>query len=187
MSMPEAHDPSADVKIRWVEPNFEPCRRANKVRDEERLKPLAGRAEVFAIDLHATSVHSALEWAKHFRAGLGPEDPPACLIVYGREIKPEEQVQFALAGIHALDVFRKELKFQRSGIGTSDDMLRDLLQSVVMARSLVASSVGTSRSASSPGDWSLYTTQPSHIPGSALNALFDELARDDRQWWERDF
>jgi hypothetical protein len=172
MSMPEGPDPSRDIKIRWVEPHCEPCRGANKVRDEERRKPLADRAEVFAIDLDTTSVQSALEWAKHFRAGLGPEDPPACLIVYGREIKLEEQVQFALAGIHALDVSRKELKLQ----GPSSRMLIDLL-SAVMARSVVASSPGTPRPAPSSGDWQLYTTQPSHVPGSALNALFDELAR----------
>jgi len=183
MSMPEAPDPSGDVKIRWVEPNNEPCRGANKVRDEERRKPLADRAEVFAIDLHTTSVPSALEWAKHFRAGRGPEDPPACLIVYGREIKPEEQVQFALAGIHALDVFRKELKLQ----GPSRAMLIDLVRLAVMTRPVVASNPGPPRPGPSSGDWPLYTTQPSHVPGSALDALFDELARDDRPWWERDF
>ena len=100
MSRPGGPDPSGDVKIRWVEPNFEHCRGANKVRDEERQKPLPKHPEVFAIDLHATTVQSALEWAEHFRAGLDTGDPAACLIVYGREIKPEEQVQFALAGIH---------------------------------------------------------------------------------------
>jgi hypothetical protein len=184
MSMPEAPDPSGDVKIRWVDPDSTlPCRGANKVRDEERRKPPADRAEVFAIDLYTTTVRFALEWAEHFRAGLGPEDPPACLIVYGREIKPEEQVQFSLAGIHALDVFRTELKLQ----GPSNGMLIDLLQSVVMTRPVVASGPGTRHPGTSPGDWQLYTTQPSHVPGSALSDLFAELARDDRPWWERDF
>ena len=116
-------------------------------------------------------------------AGLDPGDPPACLIVYGREIKPEEQVQFALAGIHALDVFREDLQLQ----GPSNGMLIDLLRSVVATRLVFASSTGPTRPAPTSGDWHLYTTQPSHVPESVLNALFDELARDDRPWWERDF
>jgi hypothetical protein len=180
MSKPGGPDPSGDVKIRWVKPNFESCRGANKVRDEERQKPLAERAEVFAIDLHATSAQSALEWAKHFRAGLGPEGSPACLIVYGREITPEEQVRFALAGIHALDLFRKDLQLQ----GPSSGMLIDLLRLVVRTGSGVAPS--PPRPAPASSDWHLYGTQPSHVPEPALNALFDELARDDRPWWERD-
>jgi hypothetical protein len=183
MSMPGVPDPLGDVKIRWVEPDLKvPCRGVNKVRDEERRKPFADRAEVFAIDLDSTTVGDALKWAEHFRAGLGPEDPPACLIVYRRGIKPEEQTRFALAGIHAIDLFRKELKLQ--GFGRS--MLIDLLRSVIRTRSVSAASPGQPRPAPSSGDWHLYTTPPSHVPGSALNALFDELARDDRPWWERD-
>jgi hypothetical protein len=182
MATPAAPDPGQDVKLRFVEMSFTPCRGANKIRDEERSKALAERAEVFAIDLHRTNPSSAIEWAKHFRAELGPEDPSACVIVYGREITPEEQVQFALAGIQAIDVFREDLKLQ----GPSSGMLLDLLKAV-MARSAVASSPSARRPVPPPSDWDLYTTQPSQVPGSALNALFDELARDDQPWWERDF
>jgi hypothetical protein len=183
MSMPEGFDPSSDVKILWVKPESEPSRGASKVLDEERQKPPAERAEVFAIDLSSTDVPTALEWAKRYRAGLGPEDPPPCLVVYGREIEPEVQVQFAQAGIHALDVYRNELPLQ----GPNSGMLLDLLRSVVMAHSVAGMSPAPPRPAPSSGDWALYTTQPSHVPETDLNSLFNELARDDRDWWERDF
>ena len=88
MSVPARPDLSRDIKIRWVVPNFAPCGGANTVRDEERRKAPADRAEVFAIDSHATSTQSALNWSEHYRAGLGPEDAPACVVVHGRRIEP---------------------------------------------------------------------------------------------------
>ena len=133
MSIPEDSDPTEDIKIHWVDIKFFSCFGASKVLDEERKQP-AERAEVFAIDLHTASVVSALGWAKHFRDGLSSEDPPVCVVVYGREIKPEEQEQFALAGVHAIDVFREDLGLR----GPSHAMLIDLIRSVVVASPTLA-------------------------------------------------
>jgi hypothetical protein len=97
------------------------------------------------------------------------------LIVYGRGIEPEDQVKFALAGIHALDLSCTELKLQ----GPSNAMLIDLIRSVAMTRQAVASKTGPPRPVPSSSNWQDYTTQPSHVPASDLTALFDELARKD--------
>jgi hypothetical protein len=182
MSMPDEPDPSKDVKIRWVQPESFPCRGANKVRDEERRNPASERAEVFAIDLHSSSVQSALDWAEAYRAGESPQDPPVCLVAYGREIKPEEQARLALAGIHAIDLFRENLGLQ----GPSSGMLIDLIRALVMPHTPVVTGPSPSRTGPSSGDWQIYTTQPGHVPESALNAQFEELSRDDRPWWERE-
>ncbi len=182
MPMPGAFDPAEDVKIHWVEVKVADGHDATKVLEDERSKPPAGRADVFAIDLHTTGVGSALGWAKHFLAGRGPQDPPVCLVAYGREIEPEEQQQFALAGIHAIDVFRKDLGLQ----GPSHAMLVNLVRSVVLAQPVAAAKPALSQPGPSPGDWQAFSTQPSHVPASALIGLFEELASDDQAWWERD-
>jgi hypothetical protein len=182
MPMPGIPDPLEDVKIHWVEIKSTQGYGADEVLREERGKRSAERAEVFAIDLQTTAVESALEWAEHFRAGLSPKDPPACLVAYGRDIKPEDQEQFALAGVHAIDVFRNDLDLH----GPSQTMLVNLVRSVVMTRPVFATNPGPSQPGPSSGDWQLYSSSPSHVPSSTLTGLFEELARDDRPWWERD-
>jgi len=182
MSMPDAPDPSGDVKIRWIKPEGIRSYGADEVRDEERRKPSAERADVFAIDLETADIESALGWAESYRAGQDPLDPPVCLVVCGRAIEPKEQARFALAGIQAIDVYREDLGLH----GSSDIRLANLVRSAVMTHSLVVPNPGGSAPGPSSGDWRLYTTQPSHVPASALSGLFEELARDDRPWWERE-
>lgn len=185
--------------IRDISPRKEPCLGTNRVRDEERIKERRERAEVFGFDLNANSVETAVEWAKVYRDGQTPEDSPVCIVAYGREIEPEEQARLALAGIYTADVtregfgpwelpdsvksyYRDDIKIEVPGYA----ILADIIRSAIPASPPVAADLGPSQPAASATDWMPYTEQPNHVPASDLKALFEELARDDRDWWEQD-